>query len=182
MSVDVFLLHAVNGLTGKSGALDAFGIFSAVILLPVLFLLLLPVTFSAKSPSHDDWWQFVLKASTAALVAYGFVRLIWLFVFRARPFLAFSDIKQLIAFSPELNSFPSGHASVAFALAFMVWRADRIWGIVFLILAALISLGRVFVGVHYPFDIVGGVLVGYLTAFTVRWIDERENGTTKRRM
>lgn len=180
--MDVFLFHIINGLAGKNGALDAFGIFAAVILLPVLFMLVVPMVFSMKKPGQDAWWQLALKIWIAALAAYGIVRLLGLFAFRARPFLALSDMKQLITLSPDLSSFPSGHASVAFALAFMAWRADRIWGSVFLALAALISFGRVFVGVHFPFDILAGVVVGYLAACIVQWIDEHENQLMRRRL
>ena len=58
-------------------------------------------------------------------------------------------------------SFPSGHTCASFAAAFALYRTlPRKWGIACLVLAALISFSRLYVGVHYPSDVLGGVVVG----------------------
>src|SRR5207249_9998191 len=49
-------------------------------------------------------------------------------------------------------SLPSDHASAAFAIAFAVFLFDRVIGSVFLAAAAVIGVGRVFIGAHYPLD------------------------------
>jgi undecaprenyl-diphosphatase len=64
-------------------------------------------------------------------------------------------------------SFPSDHASAAFGIAFAVLMFDRIAGSLFVAAAALIGLGRVLVGVHYPGDIAAGALVGIASAVVV---------------
>ena len=58
-------------------------------------------------------------------------------------------------------SFPSGHTCASFAAAFALYKTlPRRWGIACLVLAALISLSRLYVGVHYPSDVLGGAAVG----------------------
>jgi len=64
-------------------------------------------------------------------------------------------------------SFPSGHTSAAAAFAATVFLKYKKLGIIFLILAVLIGTARVIGGVHYPIDILGGVLVGILSALFV---------------
>ena len=63
-------------------------------------------------------------------------------------------------------SFPSGHtcASIGAALA-MYPFLERKWGIPLVILAVLISLSRLYVGVHYPTDVLGGAVVGAFAAW-----------------
>ena len=73
-------------------------------------------------------------------------------------------------------SFPSGHtcASIGAALA-MYPFLERKWGIPLVILAVLISLSRLYVGVHYPTDVLGGAVVGVLAAWgAVRIVKRRE--------
>lgn len=65
---------------------------------------------------------------------------------------------------PHGQSFPSGHAVVAFAVAYVMARrfvTARWW---IFALAALSGLSRVYVGAHYPLDVVGGALLGAMIA------------------
>jgi membrane-associated phospholipid phosphatase len=65
-------------------------------------------------------------------------------------------------------SFPSDHAVAAFAIAFSVALVGgRLMGAFFLTAASVVSITRVFVGLHYPGDVVGGALVGLLAALVV---------------
>jgi undecaprenyl-diphosphatase len=61
-------------------------------------------------------------------------------------------------------SFPSNHAVIAFAAATALWFAFRRLGTAALVAAALMAASRVWVGVHYPHDVVVGALVGILVA------------------
>jgi undecaprenyl-diphosphatase len=64
-------------------------------------------------------------------------------------------------------SFPSDHASAAFGIAVAVLLLDPLAGILFLVLAALIAVGRVVIGEHYPGDVLAGAAVGTLCAVVV---------------
>ena len=61
---------------------------------------------------------------------------------------------------PHGHSFPSGHTASAFAAAFALWRQDRKLGSPALILAAFIAFTRLYLYVHFPTDILGGVVLG----------------------
>ena len=69
---------------------------------------------------------------------------------------------------PPSASFPSGHASGAFAVATVVWLlAGRRWGAVALAVAVAIACSRVWLGVHYPSDVVAGAALGALCGWLV---------------
>ena len=78
--------------------------------------------------------------------------------------------------APSLDpSFPSDHAAVAFAIAFGVLAFSRRIGILFLVAATLIGLSRIALGLHYPSDVIAGVLVGWAAAMITtgpgrRWV------------
>ncbi|MDR1299031.1 MAG: phosphatase PAP2 family protein [Oscillospiraceae bacterium] len=85
-------------------------------------------------------------------------------VARARPFEAMEGLRILVR-APRDWSFPSGHAASGFAAAFAISRMyGRRAALASYAAAALIAISRVYVGVHYPSDIVAGALFGTLCA------------------
>lgn len=65
---------------------------------------------------------------------------------------------------PTTSSFPSGHTSTSFACAYVISRlAPRLTVYVF-VLAALIGFSRIYVGVHYPLDVLAGAVLGLVVA------------------
>ena len=110
------------------------------------------------------------KAGIAALAALAIGALInnvhyKNIIARIRPYEVVEGLKLLI--EPQSDfSFPSGHtcASIGAALA-MYPFLERKWGIPLVILAVLISLSRLYVGVHYPTDVLGGAVVGAFAAW-----------------
>lgn len=166
MAWDIYLFRFVNNWAGRFGSLDALGIFAAVFLLPLLGVLLLLAAFTVKSLREEHWYEMPIKALLAGALAYGVRSILGELLARPRPFFALSDM-QLLVGRETSHAFPSGHAAVSFALAFVVYRQDRDWGMAFLVLAVLVALGRVFVGVHYPLDILGGAVVGWGAAWIV---------------
>jgi membrane-associated phospholipid phosphatase len=82
---------------------------------------------------------------------------------RDRPPLVYPEPKALVAV-PHTGAFPSGHASSAFACAtVLAWASPRL-RIPAFVLAAAIAWSRVYVGVHWPLDVLGGAVLGVLVA------------------
>ena len=82
---------------------------------------------------------------------------------RPRPPLRYPEPKTLVAV-PHDASFPSGHAATSFAAAtILAISFPRLAPLLYL-LAAAVAFSRVYVGVHYPLDIVGGAVLGVLIA------------------
>ena len=79
---------------------------------------------------------------------------------RVRPCHVLTWASAVYVTPPDGPSFPSGHSAGSFAFAAFVFMAHRRWGMVALIIAALVALSRVALGVHYPTDIVAGSLLG----------------------
>jgi undecaprenyl-diphosphatase len=93
---------------------------------------------------------------------------------RPRPFTLYEAIIPLIK-EPSSYSFPSGHTVKAFSVAFILYRIwDKRIGVVFIIIASLIAFSRIYLGVHFFSDIVGGILVGWVISMAVTWLYKKQ--------
>jgi undecaprenyl-diphosphatase len=108
---------------------------------PWFFVALVAATLAA------DWLSLLLRQSIG----------------RDRPPLVYPDPRPLVGV-PHSGAFPSGHAAAAFAAATVIAYASRRLAVPAYVLAALVAWSRVYVGVHWPLDVIGGAVLGVLVA------------------
>jgi undecaprenyl-diphosphatase len=108
----------------------------------------------------------VVAAGFSALLALGIAQLIADLWARPRPYIAHPDVHLFIAPSHD-PSFPSDHATAAFAIAVALFLRHRKAGWVALGLATVLSIARVAVGTHYPADVVAGAAIGTAAALVL---------------
>jgi undecaprenyl-diphosphatase len=157
MQIDYSLFKLVNGLSGNAIADRALTLV-AQNLATVLIVLVALAFLAPWRQRRDERRRGAVIGTAAAGLALLVAQPIAHLVDRARPYLD-HPVHLLIARSPD-PSFPSDHATGAFALAFGMWLYDRTLGTVLLVLAALLSMSRVYVGTHYPGDVLAGALLG----------------------
>ncbi len=91
---------------------------------------------------------------------------------RPRPFLTIETLELIVA-PLKSSSFPSGHACAAFAAAFALTRAFGKKGAWAYLPAALIALSRIYVGIHYPSDVLCGAVFGTVCALIACLLSRR---------
>ncbi len=91
-------------------------------------------------------------------------------VCRARPFHAMPGLTALIP-EPGSYSFPSGHTTTSFAAATVIMLClPRKYGIIGYFLAGCIGFSRMYLGVHYPSDVLAGIMLGILIGAGIFWV------------
>lgn len=115
------------------------------------------------------WRRTAYDAAWAALLAIMIANIIGFLISRDRPYLVSPEILRMIPPPLTTHAFPSGHASVSFAAAVAITLGAPEIGVIAIMLALGVGLGRVAVGVHYPSDILAGAVLGILCAYFVRY-------------
>lgn len=162
----VFLF--INGLAGKVPFFDGlfkgisndyFGIISCC-------LVLIFIWFGTRDPSRRRLKQrMVITTAISIGLASFFVFISNQLYFRPRPFVSLPPGSvHLLFYRPTDSSFPANIAAVLFSITIPVLVKDRLFGSILLAIAVLVCFGRIYIGVHYPLDILGGAALGALAA------------------
>lgn len=110
-----------------------------------------------------------VKCSVALILSTAASQIIKRCVSRIRPFLTINDL-NIKKIGIDKYSFPSGHTTAAFTLAVMIslfYPHSSLW---LLQLASLVGISRIYLGVHYPTDVLAGVGLGTITSLLVFYI------------
>lgn len=102
-----------------------------------------------------------------SLLFHGMIKL---FFFKPRPFME-QKVRMLLQ-SKKDSSFPSKHTILTFAVSSSILFYHRTLGVIMTVLSGLTGLSRIWVGHHYPSDVVGSALLGTLSSWLLRRRDK----------
>ena len=98
-------------------------------------------------------------------ISYYMVSGLKVLIARPRPFLVLPDV-FLLARNNGM-SFPSGHATTAFMAATILTAYFRKYAVIFYLFASAVAVSRVYIGVHYPSDVLAGAVIGIMIGYIV---------------
>ena len=150
----------------RVGVLDPF--FEALSYAGSFGLVWLCIALAISGFSWSRPWLWT-RVGAAILLAESLSGALKLAIERDRPPLA-RPVPEPLFEAPSTYSFPSGHATVAFACATVLALAVPRLRWPLYALAALIAFSRVYVGVHYPFDVIAGAVLGVALARALRML------------
>jgi undecaprenyl-diphosphatase len=165
------VLHRLPVLTSVMWGLSAIGRGG------IVWLLIAAVLTAMKRLRPREWAQLALVLLVTSAMTDVVLKPI---VGRERPFIHSLDV-AVIGGRPASDSFPSGHAAIAFAGAVVLSRFAPVPALAWWVLAAAIAYSRLYLGVHYPSDVVAGALVGIACAVTTLAIVRRAGRPNGRR-
>ncbi len=111
----------------------------------------------ARIRAFRNAWRIVWSV----FLTFVAVEIIKALVAFPRPFQVLQNIHVLISL-PDSYSFPSGHAAITMALATVVYPYKKQLGLLLALFAFIVGFARIYVGVHYPIDVIAGFLIGFV--------------------
>lgn len=166
MLFDQQVFNVIHGLANTNGILDVIGIFFAeyaayILVIVALFLILREKRWKRKI-------YFFSLASLSIILSRGIItEVIRFFYHSPRPFV-------VLGFKPLLYdyaySFPSGHMAAYVALSLTIFYLNKKAGYWFFGTTFFMGIARIFVGVHWPSDILGGVIVAISSFYLIKYL------------
>ena len=161
----LFLL--INNYAGKSQILDTI----AIVLgdnMPYLFIVIEVYLYFFTRKRESSLYAFY-----AVIVALVINQIIGLFYFHNRPFM--DGIGTVLSSHLAESSFPSDHTAFMLAIAWTLFLSQNTkkLGLILIPIGIISATFRIFIGVHYPFDILGGIFTGLISAIMVLSIKEK---------
>jgi membrane-associated phospholipid phosphatase len=168
--LDVSIFRALNDFCGWNPTFDRIVVHLEVIRGSLFMGIVGGLWYwpDKEMPRRRETLLTMILAVAVALVVNRVISL--LLPFRDRPMYSLGANAPSFEWHADLehwSSFPSDNATYLFAIAAGLWLISRPWGLFFGIFAAFAALARVFLGIHYPSDIVVGALIGIATSVVV---------------
>lgn len=158
------IFDKINSWQGKNRWLDAFGRAGAEWVIIAMVAWLVASVFVAYAPNWRAVWWLIFTLGVAWLAGWLVDIGIGLLVREQRPHVSEPETKQLFIPFSYWKSFPSDHAMTAFLIFFMMLVLGLPGTGAIFLLALWTVWGRIYSGVHYPIDILGGVAVATAVA------------------
>jgi undecaprenyl-diphosphatase len=166
-SIEWSVLHTLNNfLYHHDGVEDP--LLAYINVSEALFVVTLVLVFLfANGEARRAWRRTALAAVLSAGVALAIAKVLSEIVDRARPFVVEPHGVHLFTAHAADPGFPSDHATGAFAVAMAIYLRNRAWGALALVAAAVLAVGRVAIGVHFPSDVLAGAVLGCAVALVL---------------
>ncbi len=172
---NIILFHMINHGMGNvlldfiMPLITNLGSFLAWIIICVLLFLL----------GGENLRKVAILTLAALFLSNVIVYLLKIIIAQPRPFLVLPNVDLLVSVN-EIYSFPSGHSATSFAAAVVIGLRyklnfrEKSYGLIYplLVFAGVIGFSRIYIGVHYPFDVFFGAFVGIISALLVLKVED----------
>lgn len=173
MNINLTIFHFINNAAGHSKLLDSGMVFlttylaySVSIIVALYVCVWLPFKRSRPMTRLRSLAQGT-ELFFSTLVTAVIVTVLKVLIAEPRPFVTLTNVHLLI--TETGYSFPSRHATITFAIATIVYLYHRSLGKWLYVFASLVAISRIFVGVHYPIDVIAGALLGITIPHIIHW-------------
>ncbi|GAA0124971.1 undecaprenyl-diphosphatase [Clostridium sp. CTA-19] len=157
------LFDLVNQLAGKSKLMDNIMIiFSKYV--PIIFAIVILVLYIYGFVKKDKNTRAIAINTGVFTVLNLFLSaMIGMVYYHPRPFVS-HDVNLLFPHSPNA-SFPSDHSTFTMSIALGINKYSKVYGVILITLSCIVGVSRLYVGHHYPLDVIGAYILVFITNY-----------------
>src|SRR6478735_6184881 len=152
MNVDLF--RTINDFGKEYTYLNNFFIFMAEYMVFVLTFIALIFWFTRREENR----MMIISATISFILAEMMGKIAGTLHSNNQPFAELSNVNKLIEKAVD-NSFPSDHTILFFAFCMTFFMYQKRWRYIWIMLALVVGISRIWVGVHYPADVIVGAII-----------------------
>lgn len=171
-NLNTSLFQSVYQCAGRFPALDSAAVlitseitYAVIFVIVVALLFVIPFLTKDISKRVAHFGQGVVVLLSLG-VTFFVVSLLKMLVAHPRPFVVLAEVRPLVTEMP-FESFPSAHAALTMALALSVLPFYGRIGKLLIAFSLVVGLSRMYVGVHYPFDVIAGFAIGGVISYGI---------------
>ena len=169
-SLDLEIFYFLNGFIHSSAIIDTLVVFFSQYYVFVVGLFFLITIYKLPKSKKERIKILLFTIGITGVTRFGIMEAIHLFDQRLRPFIELSAPHLFVV---NAYSFPSGHTTFIFALATVAWYYHQKASYFIFVSGFIIGIARIMAGVHYPLDILGGIIVGIVSAYVLVLIAQK---------
>lgn len=154
---NISLFFLIFNLSQRWAILDTIMVFVTDYLVYLSILLIFFLGLRGKIKEKKAFLLILISMPIAVLL----IKFIHFFINEPRPFVTF-NFQPLADNNPDA-SFPSRHATIMAVIGFALTFLKSRWALLFLPLMIIVAISRIYVGVHYPLDVLGGFITGIIS-------------------
>jgi undecaprenyl-diphosphatase len=168
MNVDLF--RTINDFGKEYTYLNNFFIFMAEYMVFILAFIALIFWFTRREENR----MMIISATISFILAEMMGKIAGTLHSNNQPFAELSNVNKLIEKAVD-NSFPSDHTILFFAFCMTFFIYQKRWRYIWIMLALVVGISRIWVGVHYPADVIVGAIISIFSTFIASFIVSRLN-------
>ncbi|MBC2684689.1 undecaprenyl-diphosphatase [Bacillus toyonensis] len=163
LNIDAF--RAINDLGKQYSPLNSTMVFLAEYMVYFLGLIIMTYWFTQSRKNK----MMIIQAMVAFVTAEIIGKLAGKLHLNYQPFAVLPNVNKLVDHAVD-NSFPSDHTILFFSICFSFCLVRKKARFLWFVLAFCVAISRIWVGVHYPFDVIIGALIGIISALFSYWL------------
>lgn len=163
MNLNLDWFRSINDLALRNETLDKFMMFCSKGVPYIFALFVVGIYIAGAIKKKESLREMAVNTVIFSIINLAINMAIGIFIYEPRPFVS-HKVNLLYPHAAD-SGFPSDHSSFTMSVSVGFGMFDKILGAIFMLMTILVGISRVYVGHHYPFDVITAYIIVFISGF-----------------